>query len=255
MIFTDVLTACDLNPMYYKFIPIFIKAWKKLFPEINIHIILIADEIINELEPYREYIKLFSPIKNIPTAFIAQNIRLFYPALLDTCGGILITDMDIIPMNTSYYSESIKNIPNNKFICYRQLSCVGKNEMVICYNIALNKTWSEIFNISSIDNIIEQIQNIHNNSQYRTFIHKGYPTNWIADQLYLFKKTNIWNSKTNNLTILNDTITKFNRLDRNAMPNNNILVNNIRNKVYSDYHLLRPYNNFKQINDYIVNLL
>ena len=29
----------------------------------------------------------------------------------------------------------------------------------------------------------------------------------------------------------------------------------IKNKIYSDYHLLRPYNNFKQINDYIVNLL
>ena len=54
MILTDVLTATDMNPMYYKFIPIFIRAWKRLFPEVNIHIILIADELIDELVPYSE---------------------------------------------------------------------------------------------------------------------------------------------------------------------------------------------------------
>ena len=37
MKFTDVLTATDTNPLYYKFVPIFIKAWKKLFPDVNIH--------------------------------------------------------------------------------------------------------------------------------------------------------------------------------------------------------------------------
>ena len=31
MILTDVLTASDLNPMYYKFIPIFIKLGKSYF--------------------------------------------------------------------------------------------------------------------------------------------------------------------------------------------------------------------------------
>ena len=108
MILTDVLTATDLNPMYYKFIPVFIKAWRKLFPEINIHIVLIATEIIEELKPYEEYIKLFSPIEGIKTAFIAQNIRLFYPALIDAVGGVLISDMDIIPMGRSFYVNPIK---------------------------------------------------------------------------------------------------------------------------------------------------
>jgi len=56
---TDVLTATDANPLYYKFVPIFIRAWKKLFPEIKIHIILISDKIIPELKPYSEFIKLF----------------------------------------------------------------------------------------------------------------------------------------------------------------------------------------------------
>ena len=80
---TDVLTATDSNPLYYQFVPIFIRAWKKLFPSINIHIILIADIMIPELEEYKEYIKLFKPITGVKTSFIAQNIRLFYPCLLN----------------------------------------------------------------------------------------------------------------------------------------------------------------------------
>ena len=72
---TDVLTATDTNPLYYKFVPIFIRAWKKLFPYVNIHIILISDKMIPELEPYSEFIKLFPPLEDVKTSFIAQNIR------------------------------------------------------------------------------------------------------------------------------------------------------------------------------------
>ena len=36
MLLTDVVTATNMNPTYYKFIPIFIKCWKRLFPSINI---------------------------------------------------------------------------------------------------------------------------------------------------------------------------------------------------------------------------
>ena len=150
MLLTDVVTATNMNPTYYKFIPVFIKCWKKLFPAINIHIVVVADELIDELQPYKEHLKLFKPIDNVETSFIAQNIRLFYPALLkEAKGGIIITDMDMVPMNTSYYVEPIKNISNDKFVCYRPLSCVGKNEMVICYNIAHQNTWSQIFNINT----------------------------------------------------------------------------------------------------------
>ncbi len=155
MLFTDVLVATNMNPNYYQFIHAFITAWKKLFPDIIIHIVVIADSLSDELLPYKEYIHLFSPIENIESSFIARNIRLFYPALLnDAKGGILITDMDMIPMSKTFYTESIKNIDDNKFICYRPLSCVGKNEMVICYNIAHQSTWKEVFNINSEQDII-----------------------------------------------------------------------------------------------------
>jgi hypothetical protein len=250
---TDVLTASNMNPDYYKFIPIFIKTWKKILPEVNIHIIVIADDLIKELIPYKEHIKLFSPIENIETSFIAQNIRLFYPALLKKAkGGILITDMDIIPMSKKYYIESITNIENNKFVCYRPLSCVGKNEMVMCYNIAHQNVWSEIFNINSLDDIVNTLLSINKKDKYiGENANVYYKPFWITDQLYLYEKTQEWNKLSNNLIILdNDKINKFTRLDKIYI--NYYTKDFIKNNNFIDFHMPRPYNSYKQTIDNIV---
>lgn len=253
---TDVLTASNMNPDYYKFIPIFIKTWKKILPEVNIHIIVIADDLIKELIPYKEHIKLFSPIENIETSFIAQNIRLFYPALLKKAkGGILITDMDIIPMSKKYFIESITNIKNNKFVCYRPLSCVGKNEMVMCYNIAHQNVWSEIFNINSLDDIVNTLLSINKKDKYiGENANVYYKPFWITDQLYLYEKTQEWNKLSNNLIILdNDKINKFTRLDKIYI--NYYTKDFIKNNNFIDFHMPRPYNSYKQTIDNIVELI
>ena len=257
MLLTDVVVATDMNPTYYQFIPPFIKAWKTLFPNINIHIILIADEIIPELLPYKEHIKLFPPIEGIETSFIAQNMRLFYPALLTEAeGGILITDMDILPMNTSYYADPIKNIEDDKFVCYRQLECVGPDEMVMCYNIAHHETWKSVFETSSEDDVREKIKAIYGIQKYKgkdAGIH--YKPFWITDQLHLYEKTQDWNKRTQNLVILNDRMTLFKRLDRAHRPTNAQIIHVVKNKLYTDFHVPRPYSENKEYIDAVIALL
>ena len=156
---TNVLVATNMNPLYYKFIPIFIKAWNKLFPNVKVTILVVAQELIDELLPYKDNIVLFPPIENMDTGFIAQNIRLLYPALMDAEGGILITDMDILPMNRSYYIQSIASLEDSKFITYRPLRVVGKGEIAICYNIATPAIWKDIFNIHSMEDIHKDLKN------------------------------------------------------------------------------------------------
>ena len=188
-------------------------------------------------------------------SFIAQNIRLFYPALLkEAKGGIIITDMDMVPMNTSYYVEPIKNISNDKFVCYRPLSCVGKNEMVICYNIAHQNTWSQIFNINTENDIIDRILSIYQKDKYygeNANIH--YKPYWITDQLYLYEKTQEWNVKTNNLVILDDK-NMMKRIDKtNTNPfNMEEHFVDISNGFYSDFHMFRPYDNYITQNNRII---
>jgi hypothetical protein len=248
MKFTDVLVATDLNPLYYKCIPVFIETWEKLFHEIKIHIILIADEIIDELIPYKKYIKLFNPIQGMYTAFTAQTIRILYPALINTTGGILITDMDMIPMGRKYYTEQIKDIDDSKFICYRPLSCVGENEMVICYNIAHSNVWSEIFNIHTINDIKNVLISIYKNNHYEN--RRG-GSGWNLDQLYLYKITQEWNRKTNSLIILNKHI---HVIETSSFYNNNNYsrlwryypVDTIKycllKDLLVDFHIPKPYN-------------
>jgi hypothetical protein len=252
MILTDVVTATNMEPLYYEFIPLFIHTWKKLFPEVNIHIIVIADTLIDELKPYKNFIKLFAPIKDIKTAFIAQNIRLFYPALINAKGGILITDMDIIPMNRSYYSDSIKNYDNDKFVIYRPLDCVGKDEIAMCYNIAHQNIWQEMFDISSMEDIITVLKDLYDQNEYDD-THGG--DGWNIDQLYLYEKVQEWEKKTNSIIYLTDEQTKFKRLCRTRPNLDKQCIFNIKNHKYTDYHLLRPYQEYKKYNDLIFKLL
>ena len=162
--------------------------------------------------------------------------------------------MDIIPMNNKYYIEPIKKFDDDKFICYRQLECVGKNEMVICYNIAYPQTWRDIFSIKTIQDIKFTIEEIlYKNSEYVGHKHMPY---WITDQLYLYNCTQRWSKNhLGRLIILNDKLTNFKRLDRGRFPDNLTLINLINLGYYSDYHMYRPYDEYKEINDKIVDLL
>ena len=67
-----VVTACNTTPLYIDFIPMFIKAWNKLYPDVDVIIILINDVIPDKFKEYMDNIILFEPIPNISTAFISQ---------------------------------------------------------------------------------------------------------------------------------------------------------------------------------------
>ena len=236
-----VLTACDLNPLYSEFIPIFIKAWKTLFPEVDVIVLLISETLPEHLSEYSEYIKLTLPIKGIHTAFHAQNLRLLYPQEIERNEGVLITDMDMIPMNRFYYEDAIQNISDDTFISYRD--CLLPHELPMCYNIALPAIWKSVFEKETLEQWYTRATYDGN--------HGG--SGWNIDQLVLIEK---FNNYTGKKIILNDKITRFNRLDRSGFNfNDKNLRSNISSGVYSDYHCLRPYSQYKEINDKTVSYL
>jgi hypothetical protein len=243
-----VLAASDLNPMYLDFVPVFIDIWKLLFPEVTPIVILIAPSLPEHLKPYSAHIKIFKPIENVSPAFISQYIRILYPALFPKESTILISDIDMIPMNRSYYEDPIRNIEENKFVTYRDV-LIPENQYPICYNIARSSTWSTIFNIQTEEDIINCLKEIYTKIDYNTL------EGWVTDQVDLFTKVNEWNSKTNNLIILNDEITNHNRLNRHEFYVTNPIAADIKNGKYTDYHAYRPYNQFLSINTIIFNIL
>ena len=237
-----ILTAVNENTLYLEFIPIFIKTWNKLYPNVDVKIILIAKKIPEEYLCYKDNIILFEPIENVLTSLTSQFIRLLYPCILNYDNGVMITDMDMLPMNRSYYTENIKPFDNSKFIYLRENICFEYKQLAMCYNVAVPKIWKEVFEINSIEDIRNRIKSIEH-------------VEWSTDQLVLYEKVMNWNNKTNNLICLEENKTGFNRLDRNTFNLNHNIKENISKGLYSDYHCYRPMSKYTEINYNIYNLL
>jgi glycosyl transferase family 25 len=115
----------------------------------------------------------------------------------------------------------------------------------MCYNIAVPATWETMFSG-------ETLQSIYSRSNY-----DGTPggSGWSLDQIVLTEKFNKYSGAK---CILNDRITGYNRLCRSMNIQNmsiGSLLNDIKNGQYSDYHCLRPYEEYKDINQFIVNAI
>jgi hypothetical protein len=245
-----VLTACNANPLYLEFIPIFVRAWKKLYPTVDVKIILISDTIPEPYNEYKNNIVLFHPIPYINDAYVSQIIRLLYPGLLTYSGAVLITDIDMLPMNRTYYSESIAPY-NNKFIHFRNgvMNWRGMNQYAMCYNAAAPSTWREITGMSSIEEVQTWI--ISNYCKQYDGVSDG--QGWYSDQVALYNMLTTWGSK--NLVCLKDEDIGHCRLDRIHDINLETILPLVKKGHYSDYHCLRPYAKFKSINDAIIDNL
>ena len=243
-----VLTAVNDNKLYIDFIDIFIKSWNKLYPYVDVKIILISNKIPDEYTKYKKNIILFEPIENISTAFISQYIRLLYPCILNY-NSIMITDIDNIPMNREFFSKNIEDIPNDKWVNLRDW--VYNNQICMAWQIASSNTWREVFGISNLDDIKERLIEVNKSIKYQNK-HGG--EGWCKDQIDLYKYVMNWKNKENNYVVLKDSNTKFKRLNRGGFNKEELLKSNIKGK-YSDYHCLRPMSTYKDINYKILELI
>lgn len=249
-----IVSACNMNPLYCDFIPPFINAWKTLYPDVDVRIILISDVLPTELQQYSEHIILFAPLPDVSTSLISQYIRLLYPCILNYENGIMITDIDMLPMNSKYYTKNIEPFDNMKFIYLRNV-CFEYDEIAMCYNVGLRQTWADIFNIHTLEDITTRLMEV---SKRIVYLEGHGNVGWNTDQKDFFKYVMNWNNKTNNFVFLNDHETGYMRLDRmhrHTVEMSPELQMAIHKGLFSDYHCLRPYSKYKELNDYIVSLL
>ncbi len=247
-----VLTAVNENPLYLDFIPFFIQAWNKLYPGVDIKIILIGNSIPRRFLQYQSNIILFKPIPGVLTSFTSQFIRLLYPCILNYENGVLITDIDMIPMNRTYYTKNIEPYDNSKFIYFGANNIL--NEITICYNVATPNTWKQVFKIQSTADIANLLKLI---AAHNEIVEGHGNKGWSIDQNFLTQEINKWNAKTNNFVALKTFNTGYNRLDRgfNATTSNLDIEVDIENEKYTDYHCYRPMLKYYELNYKILNLL
>ena len=203
-----VLTACNEVNKYISQIPYFIKFWTHFYPEFTIKIILILDSIPINLQKYIKYLILFKPIPNVSTCFTAQYIRILYPSILDTINPIVITDIDMFPLNNTYFYKITDIFQPDKVI----INFLNKRKQMIAiaYTVAEKKLWKKMNNIENIQDIRKQIINKFNNIIY---IDKWRKSGWFTDQKELYNL--VKKLDTSVIIDLSKTVIKKTRLTRN----------------------------------------
>ena len=178
---TTVLSAVNNNPAYYKFIPKQILFWNKF--AIRFVVVFVGETIPEELAPYRDNIIHWNKNLDLKTAFVGQNMRLYYPALLNLPDDelVMITDMDMLPTNDTYFKRGLDSYKKRDFIYYRH---IDGNQIYIMYNAAHPSTWATVFGIHSEADIEKRIYDTYK-AQY-----DGIPgsTAWYTDQEILYER-------------------------------------------------------------------
>ncbi|ADO67288.1 hypothetical protein crov255 [Cafeteria roenbergensis virus] len=244
-----VLTAGNLNDHYLNLYPLIFKVWKERF-NLNCYLILIAHKIPDYLVSFKDFIILFKPLENINDIYIAQVIRILYPALYPD-KTVLITDLDILPGKKDYFLKPIESLHEDTFVTYTDR--YSKQEMyAICYNVGKGLSFQKMFNIKNINDIILKLKEWYNIE----YTGKKNCPGWYTDQkqLYInFKKYQ------GNKVVLQDKKIGYNRLNNRARDKEYIIknfteiMNNLGN--YSDIHCIKPFHKTKGILNKIVKNL
>lgn len=245
------LLACDSNEKYYSFFPYVKSFWENILG-IKCILLFIGEEIPKSLQSLSDSIIIYKPIENMHGAFIAQNIRLLYPALLNCENGVIIADIDIIPLSKKYFIDQIEPYSNDSFINYTYESkCDHIKEYYMCYNVATPKIWSKIFGIKSLEDINLLLKNWYNkidyvyNDQFRSKC-KGFHN----DQLMLYAYVKLYKNK-----ILLPRHTRRLECNSNIIIDKKKLEKELKNDVWDDFHIPKKFykEELNKILSYLLN--
>lgn len=233
------LMSCNDNYKYYSFYHYVRLFWEKI--GVKCILIFVGENLPDMLKIYSNEIIIFKPIKNMDSAFVAQNIRLLYPALLNCSNGVIISDIDIIPFSKKFFLEQIETFQNDIFInyTYDENICEGIKEYFMCYNTATPLIWSKIFNISNESDVRNLLIDWYGkinyvyDDKYRSKC-KGFHN----DQLMLYKYVNTY--KENNIDKIMLIKKNTKRLEMKKTINYNdikVIAEDIKNEKFDDFHI------------------
>ena len=229
---TVILSSND-NPNYIQFWPIVSEAWSLMGVE---PILIYTGE--QKLNLKGNVINFFS--KNIDSSFVAQNIRILYPSLLDgnTC---LVSDIDNLPLSKKYFLDSVLSFNDDSFIIYRPDAC-PPNMISMMWNAASSSTWKEIFNIDSEKNLEKNLKKWYT----KKYAIEG--TAWYTDQIKLRKYVNKFSKKNKSRIVeLDDTELGFFRFNRNRLEKHFNMIQENPNLEFTDFHMPRPFNEYEEL--------
>jgi len=142
-------------------------------------------------------VRWFKPIPGWPTATQAQCIRLLYPALLETDGAVMISDIDMIPLQSDWFVKGFEQFREDQFVSLRGIDEEAK-QIYMCYVGATPRVWGELFGIGSkqdVQNVLtEWSQAYMSDGKTPHFTPDGRECylGWTTDQNVLYSHVKGW---------------------------------------------------------------
>jgi hypothetical protein len=248
---THMLTASDLNPRYLECWPTTRRAWETV-GDVTPVLILVAraGDVPDDLRDAPN-VHVFEPLDGLHTAFQAQCIRLLYPALIETDGAVLVSDVDMVPLNRTYFHSSPSRIRRDEFLAYRD-ALLWADEIPICYNAATPATWGRVFGVTSLDDVRARLRDWGDGLRYDGS-RGGH--GWDTDQVVLFRTLLERGRRHRDVWILDDRHSGYQRLNTSALGPvgpEHLVRKGIQRGAYSDFHFFLPYEENRDVNERIV---
>ena len=221
------IVSSNDNHMYLDFWPIVAKAWHRI--GIKPTLALVSDNYIEVDESVGDVIRI-KPIQGVSTALHVQVIRLFIPMYFPDEVSI-ISDIDMIPLSRHYFTKDLQNLPDNKFIVFRDKGYGPHSKQYpMCYNAAKGHLFKEIFGVHELSEIPEAIKRL-------ALVGYG----WSTDEIMLVQYLHKWPRFKTHCILRGEPGGP--RIDRSNWNYNTDLLDK---DFYVDCHSLRPYNAHKE---------
>ena len=230
-----VLVACNENTHYLDFWPVVKEAWWKVVG-VPCVMIYVGDFLPEHLKNDPSVI-FFRAIHQWPTATQAQMIRLLYPALLKCDGAVMISDMDMIPLQKNFFLKGFEQFNDNQFVSLRGID-EQERQIYMCYVGATPTMWRELFDIHSVTDVGNRL--IQFSMKYPSNGRHG-GQGWCSDQLELYNKIKITQEiypETIGLVPWTKEISRIDRVRQEDYDAQKEVINDALNKKQIvDYHM------------------
>jgi hypothetical protein len=136
-----VIHSSNSNPMYLDFWPLVSKVWSVRFGLRPLLVYIDEDHSIPIDTTYGDVIKM-KPIADIPVYLQCLWVRYWIPVLFPekVC---MISDIDMIPISTSYFLDTIAKVPDDMYV--HLYTC--PDYLPSCYHVAKGRRFKQVLKL------------------------------------------------------------------------------------------------------------
>lgn len=252
-----IILSSDDNPDYLQFSEIVGKAWKKLIPEAKTVLLCISDkniEAFDYIKSFHDEFVLMPNMAGVPSGNHAMASRLIYASSRTDDETVLLSDLDMLPLNRNFFVESVKNINDDKLVCLGGNAYGVPNKFPICYMVGKTNLFKSIMNRENNDytgvlnSLIRKYSGINDVKNITKPYPQGCNSGRFDDECMFTDFYVNWENYKQNTVIINRTWVNSMATERIDRSNWAIDMDKLQSELIFDAHLPRPlYDNMDKI--------